>query len=158
MFCRCALLWWRWTHYHSFSNARKIHVYYRIYICMFFVHILNLYSLHFKDHSKNSPLELLIINPYWNNGISERPLNFLVFGLPGYLYTKSFSKGLYLICIYPGSRQRHHLGRMVDPLGKWRPPLPNKTWRNSLQPTGLKKGGWTLRVFFSPRIHTLPEN
>ena len=43
------------------------------------------YTLEVKDHFKNSPLELLIVNQYKNNGLFQKTIYLMVFGLPGYI-------------------------------------------------------------------------
>ena len=40
-------------------------------------------TLEVKDHKKNSPLELLIVNPYKNNSLYGKTIQKIVFGLPG---------------------------------------------------------------------------
>ena len=80
----------RLYHLHMFCDAMIDMTYrsrYRIYIYMFVFldhkQINMICTLEVKDHKKNSPLELLIVNPYENNSLYGKTIQKIVFGLPG---------------------------------------------------------------------------
>ena len=45
-----------------------------------------IYTLEVKNHFKNSPLALLFVNHYIDNGLFQKFDYLMVFGLPGYIY------------------------------------------------------------------------